>query len=157
MSGIIMFALIIGVVYIAFTYLKGPRNTDNYRNDFNMRNFNSDTWNEEAPPELPEDDETEMGADGEDLEEIGFDTDEAEAVQESEAPAAELPAAVPAPTTPVVPAAPAPTVPVPATAAPAAPASAAPAAELPEVPQADGVVIDSEVHIDTVMPSDSNI
>lgn len=166
MSGLIMFLLIIGVVYIAFTYLKGPRNTDTYRNTFNTGPFNGDTWNEETLPELPEEDETKAEADGVDMEEIGFEADEAEAAQEFEAPAAESPKAPTAlevqetspqeapaagfaevPATPVAPVAPA-TLTVPTT-------PAVPEAVLPVNP-ADGVVIDSEVCIDAVMPSDNN-
>ena len=93
MNGIIMLLLIIGVIYIAFTYLKGSRNTDTYRKTFNMPNFNGDTWHEDLPQELPEYDETEMESDGEDMEEIGFGADESEASQESESPAIAIPAA----------------------------------------------------------------
>lgn len=170
MSGLIMFLLIIGVIYIAFTYLKGPRNTDTYRNTFNMGPFNGDTWHGETPPELPENDETEAEVDGEDMEEIGFEAEEAEAAQEYEAPAVKLqggPAVLDASETlpqdapaagleevssiPVIPAAQA----TPA-ASTASEASAVPEAVLPVIPPSDGVVIDSEVRIDAVMPSDNN-
>ncbi len=186
MSISIMSLLIIAVIYFAFSYLKGSRNTDTYRNTFDMRHFNGDTWNDETPPELSENDEIEMETDGEDMEEIGFDPDEPEDVQESEFPAAELPeepvvqAMSTAHEAPAIPSelaatrSAAPAIPsereAAQSAAPAIPSEreAAQSAVPPspvvpsappvqlEAPSADGVVIDSEVMIDAEMPSDNN-
>jgi hypothetical protein len=141
MNGIIMLLLIIGVIYVAFTYLKGPRNTETYRNTFNMQNFNGDTWHDDLPPELPENDETEMESDGEDMEEIGFYTNEAEASMESE-----LPAVLGVPTTLETPATPA--------VYPVTPTAAA-EKEQPEALPVNGVIIDTEVCIDAKMTSDN--
>ena len=152
MSGLIMFFLIIGVIYIALTYLKGPRNTDTDRNNFYMGPSGSNAWNAEDLPELPDNDVTETEADGEDMEEIGFEADEEESVQESGAQAMEL-AGEPAVLQPMG------TTSQDAHAEEFAEVRSAPAvpeAILPVIPPADGVVIDSEVRIDAVMPSDNN-
>jgi hypothetical protein len=149
MSGFIMFLLIIGVIYIAFTYLKGPRNTDTDRNTFNMQNFNGDTRHEDLPPELSGNDETEMESDGEDVEEIGFEPDEAESSQESEAPPAPKSPAAMSRETPVA-------APPQSLVTPESPASPASETKLPEASAADGVVIDTEVRIDAEMPLDNN-
>ncbi len=39
MSGLVMLLLIFGVLYIAFTYFKGPRNTDRYTDGITTRPF----------------------------------------------------------------------------------------------------------------------
>ena len=53
MNGIILLLLIIGILYIALTYFKGPRNTYTNTDGFITRPFDSGTEeNEDFPPEL---------------------------------------------------------------------------------------------------------
>lgn len=162
MNGFILFILVIGVLYFAFTYLKGSRNSDEYRNNYGMRPpdngvFRNDKWNED-PSELPGNDESEMEADGEDMEEIGFDDDEAEG---EEGPAGAVPEApgvlVSDELAGVTPKTPAATVSeAPAAGTPEIPASfVTEHSSIPEAPDTSTVVIDSEVHMDAMMPSDN--
>lgn len=156
MNGIIMLALILGVIYVAFNYLKGPGNSDQTRNNsgmpFSSGGAGSEMWNQN-PPELPENDVTEMEPDGEDTEVIRYENEEEEDAQDEAvnvfAPekSAEAPAEI---------------VEVPASGVPAD-IRAAPAVNVPEptvsMPEAPadfcGVVVDTEVHIDAGMSSNN--
>lgn len=86
MSGLIFIILIIGILYIALTYFKGPRNTYTNSNGLTTRPFGGeDAGNEGVPPEMedtkeePETDETDANQDSE-----AEEADEAEEVDESE-------------------------------------------------------------------------
>ena len=84
MNGIILLLLIIGILYIALTYFKGPRNTYTNTDGFITRPFDSGTEeNEDLPPELEsgeedfEVEEAEESADTEGIDEVEEDdTDE---------------------------------------------------------------------------------
>jgi hypothetical protein len=179
MNSMIMMLLILGIIYVAFTYLKGPANSDRNRNNpgtgmpFGPGDGRGEMWHDNAP-ELPQNDEMEMEPDGEDMEEIRYE-DEAEEDGEENVPE-NVPDAVAASTqaTPPVdtpdaeaatvafsvkvPAVEAPADEPPAVAAGSANAEAgtenqsAPAASMPETPVGFGtVIVDSEVHIDADM------
>jgi hypothetical protein len=140
MNSMIMMLLILGIIYVAFTYLKGPANSDRNRNNpgtgmpFGPGGGRGEMWHDNAP-ELPQNDEMEMEPDGEDMEVIRYE-DEAEEDGEENAPE-NVPDAVAAGS---------------ANAEAGTENQSAPAASMPETSAGFGtVIVDSEVHIDADM------
>lgn len=151
MNGFILFLLLIGVIYIAFTYFKGPRNPESYRDEFHTRTlYGQDPWNGGPAPELPGNDETEMDLDGEDPEEIGFEADEPEEIQSAEPERTHTEGREASKS-----AGPETQASVPETQA-SVPETQASVPDTSGFAETHGVVIDSEVRIDAEMPSDTN-